>query len=146
MTRINLVPPSELTDQHLFAEFREIKMVPRALARSLRTRTKHEVLSRIPPTYRLNAGHVLFFYDKGLYLEKRFESLCRELRRRGTDYNREAVVDMLGVFQDHDFRKDYKPTPEAFRIIRRRIRQKIDMQPSWYRYYGMPLNDSDFFY
>ena len=27
MTRINLVPPEELMDQHLFAEFREIKMV-----------------------------------------------------------------------------------------------------------------------
>ena len=35
MTRINLVPPEELTDQHLFAELREIKMVPRSLARSL---------------------------------------------------------------------------------------------------------------
>lgn len=35
MTRINLVPPSELMDQHLFAEFREIKMVPRSLHRSI---------------------------------------------------------------------------------------------------------------
>lgn len=35
MTRINLVPPEELMDQHLFAEFREIKMVPKSLRRSL---------------------------------------------------------------------------------------------------------------
>lgn len=27
MTHINLVPPDELMDQHLFAEFREIKIV-----------------------------------------------------------------------------------------------------------------------
>ena len=28
MTRINIVEPSELTDQHLIAEYREITMVP----------------------------------------------------------------------------------------------------------------------
>lgn len=42
MTRINLVPPRELMDQHLFAEFREIKMVPRALYRSLESLYKSE--------------------------------------------------------------------------------------------------------
>lgn len=37
MTRVNLVPVTELADQHLFAEFRELKMVPKSLARSLRS-------------------------------------------------------------------------------------------------------------
>lgn len=65
MTRINLVPPSELTDQHLFAEFREIKMVPKALARSLKGRRPRGVLEAIPKEFTLNTGHVMFFYDKG---------------------------------------------------------------------------------
>ncbi len=38
MTRINLVPSQELMDQHLFAEFREIKMVPKSLRRSIAAR------------------------------------------------------------------------------------------------------------
>ena len=35
MTRINLVPPSELADQHLVAEYREIFMVGSSLQRSI---------------------------------------------------------------------------------------------------------------
>lgn len=42
MTRINLVPVEELMDQHLFAEFREIKMVPKSLRRSLRAAWQRE--------------------------------------------------------------------------------------------------------
>ena len=37
MTRINLVPPEELSDQHLVAEYREIFMVGYSLQRSLRS-------------------------------------------------------------------------------------------------------------
>ena len=35
MTTINIIPVSELTDQHLIAEYREITMVPAALTRTL---------------------------------------------------------------------------------------------------------------
>ena len=37
MTRINLVPPEELSDQHLVAEYREIFMVGSSLQRSLKS-------------------------------------------------------------------------------------------------------------
>ena len=37
MTRINLVPPEELSDQHLIAEYREIFMVGSSLQRSLKS-------------------------------------------------------------------------------------------------------------
>lgn len=47
MTRLNLVPVAELSDQHLFAEWREIKMVPRSLARSVRARGCQGVLDTI---------------------------------------------------------------------------------------------------
>ena len=32
MTRINLIPPKELCDQHLLAEFRELTRIPNAVA------------------------------------------------------------------------------------------------------------------
>ena len=35
MTRINIINPSELTDQHLIAEYREMIMVPSSLKRTL---------------------------------------------------------------------------------------------------------------
>ena len=69
MTRINLVSPEELTDQHLMAEWREIKMVPAALRRSLRTQSTQAVLKKIPSAFTLNKGHVTFFYNKIDYLK-----------------------------------------------------------------------------
>ena len=35
MTRINIIPPRELYDQHLIAEYREMLMVPASLKRTL---------------------------------------------------------------------------------------------------------------
>lgn len=159
MTRINLVPPEELMDQHLFAEFREIKMVPKSLRRSLRAAEARDVkahgyrdayvqalmgqaivLAAVPQAYTLNTGHVSFFYDKALYLRKRYALLRAELERRGINFNRDSLLDPDGVFDslDERFRKDYDPTPEALALVRERIAEKIAMKPSWYRYEGKP--------
>lgn len=159
MTRINLVPPEELMDQHLFAEFREIKMVPKSLRRSLRAAEARDVkahgyrdayvqalmgqaivLAAVPQAYTLNTGHVSFFYDKAIYLRKRYAALKQELDRRGINYNRDSLLDPDGVFDalDERFRKDYEPTPEALALVRARIAEKIAMKPSWYRYEGRP--------
>ena len=97
MTRINLVSPSELANEHVFAEWREIKMVPKALARSLRTQSSDKVAKKIPKKFTLNAGHVLFFYDKGSYLRKRYQELTEELEKRGYNFNRDAEFDPDGV-------------------------------------------------
>ena len=70
MTRINIVPASELYNQHLIAEYREITMVPAALNRTLKSKNGLDK-SKIPKRYQLNKGHVYFFYDKGKYLDKR---------------------------------------------------------------------------
>lgn len=142
MTRLNLVPPEELYDQHLFAEFREIKMVPKSLRRSLAavsyTSDIHDevgaVLARIPKAYTLNTGHVSFFYDKGLYLMNRYSDLRRELERRGINFNRDSLLDPDRTFlQDQRLMNDYMPTPEALAIIRARIAEKVALKPHWYR-------------
>lgn len=159
MTRINLVPVEELMDQHLFAEFREIKMVPKSLRRSLKAAGDRDVrqhgyrdgyvrermaeaivLGNVPKVYTLNTGHVSFFYDKAIYLRRRYRELQAELDKRGINYNRDSELDPDGVFSNLDerFRKDYEPTPEALVIIRTRIAEKIAMKPEWYRYKGEP--------
>ena len=72
MTRINIIPVSELTDQHLIAEYREITMVPAALMRTLNSKSGLNK-QKIGNKFTLNKGHVYFFYDKGLYLYNRYK-------------------------------------------------------------------------
>lgn len=145
MTRINIVEPHELTDQHLFAEFREIKMVPKALRRSLDAAKRRSpdplayVLDRTPPVFTLNAGHVAFFYNKGLFLRLRYADLIAELSRRGTHtFNVDSPLDPDNVFKGlpSSFHSDYTPTRDALALIRSRIAEKIALRPGWYRYYG----------
>lgn len=140
MTRINLVPPEELTDQHLFAEFREIKMVPKSLARSLQARGLAGVVKMVPAAFTLNAGHVSFFYDKGAYLAHRYETLRIELQRRGVQFNRAAQFDPDGVFELHpSLNQHWRPTEQALELIRARIANRIALKPTWYRMHGIRL-------
>lgn len=147
MTRINLVPPEELMDQHLFAEFREIKMVPKSLRRSLQaagrrhlltTAAQHSVLLRIPPAFTLDTGHVSFFYNKGAYLQERYHALVTELIRRGFNFDKDAQLDEDGVFASlpAEFNQHYTPTEGALALVRQRIAEKLALRPGWYRYYG----------
>nr|AAD33362.1 pyrimidine dimer-specific glycosylase [Chlorella virus] len=133
MTRVNLVPVQELADQHLMAEFRELKMIPKALARSLRTQSSEKILKKIPSKFTLNTGHVLFFYDKGKYLQQRYDEIVVELVDRGYKINVDAKLDPDNVMVG-EFYNDYTPTEDAFNIIRARIAEKIAMKESWYRF------------
>lgn len=145
MTRINLVDPGELTDQHLMAEYREIKMVPASLRRSLIAKrgVVSNVLRTIPAEYTLNAGHVTFFYDKMMYLGKRHDELFIELIHRGFKVDTQAYIANMELFTKWDWRfcNDYIPTPQAFEIVRQRIREKLELKPQWYRYHGVPVTD-----
>ena len=73
MTRINLIPPSELCDKHLIAEMHELPRVFR-LARPC---------PDAPKQYTLGKGHVKFFYDKIAFLHGRFIALVDEMLNRG---------------------------------------------------------------
>lgn len=134
-------------DQHLFAEFREIKMVPKSLRRSIEAARRNNegshykaylvVLHKIPKAYTLNTGHVTFFYDKGEYLRKRYEALKAELRKRGINFNEDSPLDPDGMFATYDcLANDYIPTREALAIVRQRIAEKIALKPEWYRHSG----------
>ena len=61
--RINILNPEVLPDQHLMAEIREIKMLPKTLMKSLRSKFGVNP-RRISKTYTLNEGHGYFFYNK----------------------------------------------------------------------------------
>ncbi len=129
MTRINLVPPSELYDQHLMAEFREIQHVPMSLQRSLNKKSGFH-MSEIPNEFTLNNGHVKFFYDKGLYLANRFDEIKKELFLRDFAINDKPF--RLDLFPEK-FQNNWKPSAEDLLIIRARIAEKLAMKLNWYK-------------
>ncbi len=132
MTRINLVNPRELSDQHLVAEYREIFMVGSSLQRSIKSKNWLKTKNNIPVEFTLNKGHVTFFYNKGMYLDKRYSLLVKEMRRRGMN------PDPKRKFKKSQWPKylynDWKPKNKDLKIIRKRIEEKINLKPDWYRY------------
>jgi len=132
MTRINLVNPRELSDQHLVAEYREIFMVGSSLQRSIKSKNWLKTKNNIPDEFTLNKGHVTFFYNKGMYLDKRYSLLVKEMKRRGMN------PDPKRKFKKSQWPKnlynDWKPKNKDLEIIRKRIEEKINLKPDWYRY------------
>lgn len=135
MTRINVIPPKELTDQHLMAEYRELPMVMGSLRRSLVAKNG---LPKSGDKYTLNAGHVKFFYNKGKFLHERYMMLVEELRNRSykLDPNRKAD---FNVFIDNGLYNDWTPDEHAYAINKQRIDERINAKRHWYRYYGKQL-------
>lgn len=131
MTRINLIEPKKLYDQHLIAEYREIFMVPAALKRSLKA-TNGARLDHIPKSFTLGKGHVRFFYDKGKYLYKRYALLRAEIIKRGfkPDIHRKFPKE---IFIENKLFNDWRPDKLARAVIIQRIKQKIAQKPTWYR-------------
>jgi len=117
MTRINVgIPPAELSGKHLIAEHREIKRIPNCIAKG-----KYN-MDNIPDKFKMGEGHVKFFYNKCLYLKRRYLMLYIECLRRGY-----KVQNYLGAWNEvpKELMGDYKPTPEDIKIIRQRLKEKL---------------------
>ncbi len=129
MTRINVVPPAELYDQHLVAEYREIFMVGSSLQRSLKSPTWKD--SRIPAKYTMGKGHVMFFYDKGLFLRHRFLALVCEMKARGMSPD----PDRLWRYDQwpRAYFNDWTPSQQDLAVNRERIAVRLAARPGWYR-------------
>lgn len=135
MTRINTVPPIELSDEHLNTELREIGRVPTAVIKRLKD---GRPLPIIDYEFRLGSGHVLFFYDKIAWLYTRKLLLEVEARNRGFDPKWAA--------DDGRWRQCKEEFPECWgyweadhnsqEILRERLASKIlgsTREPHYYR-------------
>jgi deoxyribonuclease (pyrimidine dimer) len=145
MTRINLVHVEDLADQHLFAEWREIKMIPAKVRKNLASAVP---MDELPARYTLSTGHVRFFYDKLGWLYLRFQNLTRELRKRNYNIPSNFNINAYGIFL-HEMPDDmvsgvWTPSVEEIAINVERIVQRLNERPNWYRYYG-EVCASDFF-
>ena len=129
MTRINLIPVNELTDQHLLAEHREIKRIPNVIL------SGRYNLDWQPSEFCLWTWHVKFFYDKLLFLRKRYLHLYEECLKR--NFKVEWYWRSF-LWLDMNLYNDYIPTQEAIELSRARIEEKIKAKPWYYKYYWKP--------
>lgn len=122
VTRVNRVPPEELSGRHLVAEYRELPRVFR-LALAAWRRGERPDDPRNPRRYVLGEGHVRFFYSRLGYPRRRFLSLVREMKARGY---RPAYTSVLHEYEPLPihWRRDWEPDEEALALCRARIRER----------------------
>lgn len=109
MTRINVVPVEKLFNLHVLAEYRELPRVftlaAQAAARGTNWKRKQ------PLVYTMGPGHVLFFYDRLLWLARRHRELVDELVARGYDPKfRECLIKKWRSKIPKEYWNDYEPT------------------------------------
>ncbi len=122
MTRINCVPPSELTAKHLVAEYRELPRIF-GLVRQAILRGERPDDPRNPADYRLGTGHVRFFYPRLGWLAARQAALIAEMLARGyrpAFTGAEGLADGIGA----EWCGAWQPTPEALALNRTRIAER----------------------
>lgn len=137
MTRINLISPEELTDQHLMREYQELPRIV-GLVRKAIHRGKKPSDFKIAHDYILGSGHVTFFYNKLEFLRKRQLSLIAELLVREYKIVHQEGLDLYDI--PNEWIGDYIPTNNGLMLSRERIREKILMKPHWYKYKGKPID------
>lgn len=131
MVRVNLVPPNELADQHLVAEYREILLLAGYVER-------HPSLENLPKEYALGRGHMRFFKDKLGYLSKRHESIRAEMKKRG--FTPRIRLSTKGFSRRH--LGQWKPGKRDIEIAKRRLLQRLLGKPRFYRHYGKVMGTS----
>jgi deoxyribonuclease (pyrimidine dimer) len=123
MTRINLIPPSELSGPHLVAEYREL---PRIFNLVRKRAAKGDTPSKckIPGEYKLGPGHVTFFFDKLSFLADRQKQLIAEMKNRGykPSFGDPNISDIDSVWCNN-----YRPTEQAIKINRERIAERLSV-------------------
>lgn len=140
MTRINLVPVQDLTDQHLMREYQELPRILGNVRKGIAA-GKTPKNYKIPKEYVLGTGHMTFFYDKLEFLRKRQNELIEELLNRSYNIQFTEGLD-LSEFPDC-WKGDYEPTIEAEELSRARIHEKIALKPDWYKHWGLHYSECD---
>ena len=105
-----------LTDEHLFAEQRELKMLP-----SLFKRVGFSSIKKVPKEFTLGKGHMLFFLYSPTYTLNRYKSVFNECISRG--YNIEDESWRWEIYGD--FNNSYIETGKEKFILFNRIEERI---------------------
>ncbi len=123
------INPKNLTDEHLFAESRELKMLP-SLYKRIGTRS----ISRVPKEFTLGQGHILFFLYKAAYVLQRYDIVLQELKNRG--YNIKDEHYRWDAYNGCNCLEHYTETGKESEIIKQRIIERITSSPKEYFHYN----------
>lgn len=137
MTRINTINPSDLTNEWLLAEFREL---PR-IVNELEKHPNRFKPADIPSNFTLNTGHVKFYRNKLLYLAKRHREIKRELKRRRITCNKRIKVELhyLSDTIKKQALNDWTPHKDDHSVLIERLQERFDLRK---RPYTMTVNGS----
>lgn len=121
MTRINVIDPKKLCDQHLLAEHRELTRIPNDIVKR-----QGDVPLSNSTRYLLGTGHVTFFRDKLLFLKKRYDELHRECLRRGFNINYRWPEEAVHF---RELWNDYQVTTQDVQLNQARIEERMPDNP-----------------
>lgn len=140
--RINVINPKYLTDQHLVAEYREMKMITYYYIKSAGKIGGIDA-TKISNSYVLGQGHAYMWYDKFGYVEKRFRVICDEMRDRGfkCDFDK---LNYSGIPQS--VFGDFTPVKDDIKVNLDRVLIRLKKQPEWYSYRREKISNWDKFY
>lgn len=132
MTRINLIPVSELSNQHLIAEYRELPRIVNAW--------KNGKIKNYdgPETYCLGPGHVKFFYRRIEFLIRRHSEIILECLRRG--FNLAKTGELLSSDEYEKLKLDnyqifdWNPSKDEIDVSRNRIEEKLKKRTKFYKW------------
>lgn len=132
MTRINsAIPVQCLTDEHLMAEYREIKRLPDCWKKSVKSGS----INKIPAKFTLGKGHVIFFLNKNKFTFIRCKQLLNECYKRGL-----SVQNYLGNWYDVQGPShwlSHEPTIEERDLLIERISSRLnDSTKQHFHFYG----------
>lgn len=123
MTRINCIPPSDLTAQHLIAEYRELPRIF-SLVKAAIERGETPDDARNPKQYVLGKGHVRFFYPRLGYLIKRQRQIIEEMISRGFQpqfTNPELLIKDI----PQNWCAEWQPDELAVKLNKERISERL---------------------
>jgi len=124
MTRINVIPVEELSDQHLLAEYREL---PRVLKQNIDVKGARE-------KYHLGVGHMKWARRHWLFTLNRFRSLCDEMTHRNyfPRYNPENLsIYLVDIAREYP-EATYEVSESDILLNRKRILEKYKLHPEHY--------------
>lgn len=137
--RLNLVPVKILTDQHLIAERRELRMIPPLLQKKF-DKQGQDLRQDIPAQFTLGTGHMNFWLDKIQFLEQRFISLTGEMIVRGFNPDKSLMINTYLAEKEGFYKTNWKPKSQDIKVSAERIYSKILEKPHWYKFFSLPIS------
>lgn len=137
MARVNVgVDPKYLSDQHLLAEAVEILMVVGALKKQNFT-----IKKPTPNSFKLGTGHIRFFWDKILFLDRRLSLVKTELNARQMQANHSINLSEIPV----ELLNDWSPEEKDLLLLKERITSRLQSPlkggKNFHKYYGSPITN-----